>query len=156
MAFFRIELLIVNSRNQATIEHPVTVHGYGYWSGLDVRVQFRPAQPGTGIVFVREDVAGHPSIVASVESRADVPLRTSLRSELCQVEMVEHVMSALVGMRIDNCEVWVTSAEMPGLDGSCLAYVRALQKAGRIEQDCPVRQLIVDRRYRVGKRKWMD
>lgn len=143
--------------NQATIEHPVTVEGFGYWSGRDIRVQFRSAPVNTGIVFYREDIAGSPAIPANVACQSDVPLRTSLGSNNCEVEMVEHIMSALAGMRINNCQVWVSSREMPGLDGSCLDFVRALQVAGRIEQGAPVKQLVVNAKIRVENQNgWIE
>jgi len=144
-------------RQQATIEHPVSVSGFGYWSGLDVRVQFRSAPAGTGIVFVRQDIAGQPVIPATVGYRADMPLRTSLAESKSSVEMIEHIMAALAGMQIDNCQVWVTSTEMPGMDGSCLDFVRALQKAGRVEQEVRRQTLIVRSTIRVENQNgWIE
>jgi UDP-3-O-acyl-N-acetylglucosamine deacetylase len=71
--------------------------------------------------------------------------------------MVEHVLAALAGLAIDNCEVWVTAAEMPGCDGSALAFVDALESVGSVEQTAPVRQLHVRRRIRVGdERNWIE
>jgi UDP-3-O-acyl N-acetylglucosamine deacetylase len=67
-----------------------------------------------------------------------------------QVEMVEHVLAALAGLRIDNCEVWVDASEMPGCDGSSKAFVEAIDKAGVIEQRSPVRQIVVCQSVRVG------
>ena len=145
------------SRQQATIEHPVTVSGFGYWTGEDVRVQFRAAPAGTGIVFVREDLPGTPTIPASVAYRADMPLRTSLCIDDHQIEMIEHIMSALAGLQIDNCQGWVNSVEMPGLDGSCLDFVRALENAGRVTQDVVRKRLIVRSRIRVeNENGWIE
>lgn len=144
-------------RQQATIEHPVSVNGFGYWSGHDIRVQFRPAPVDSGIVFVRQDVVGTPAIPATVACQSDVPLRTSLGLNDCHVEMVEHILSALAGLKIDNCQVWVSNREMPGLDGSCLDYVRALQRAGRTEQEAPKQQLVVNTRIRVDNSNgWIE
>jgi UDP-3-O-acyl N-acetylglucosamine deacetylase len=122
------------TRNQRTIAGAAAVEGMGYWSGRDVRVEFRPAEAHSGISFVRGDLPGCPRIPATIANRVDTPLRTVLRSGEHSVEMVEHIMAALAGMQIDNCEVWTDQPEMPGCDGSCLPFVEALQEAGTIEQ----------------------
>jgi UDP-3-O-acyl N-acetylglucosamine deacetylase len=136
-----------STRCQQTIAGPAAVAGFGYWSGRDVQVEFRPAPPDTGIVFVRADLEGHPRIAARIANRVETPRRTSLESGPARVDMIEHVMAALGGMEIDNCEVWVDEAEMPGCDGSCVPFVRALDAAGILRQEAPrprrtVRQLI--------------
>ena len=95
-----------------------------------MRVEFRPAPPDTGIVFCRSDVGPARRIPAGVRNRFDVPRRTSLRDGGVRVDMVEHILAALAGLRIDNCEVWVDNPEMPGCDGSSLPFVAALDAAG--------------------------
>ncbi len=106
------------TRNQRTLRSTAAIEGIGYWSGRDVRVEFRPAAPHTGIVFVRSDLPGRPRIPAVVANRIEMPRRTVLSSGGVAVEMVEHIMAALAGMHVDNCEVWVDQPEMPGCDGS--------------------------------------
>ncbi len=128
-------------RQQRTISRPVLVGGYGYWSGQDVRVEFRPASVGAGITFVRDDLGPDARVPAQVEHRLDVPRRTNLRCQGVQVDMVEHIMAALAGLQIDNCEVGVDQQEMPGCDGSAIAFVQALDSAGTIEQSQPVNRL---------------
>ncbi|HEX7445976.1 MAG TPA: UDP-3-O-acyl-N-acetylglucosamine deacetylase, partial [Pirellulales bacterium] len=100
-------------RRQQTIARPAVVEGFGYWSGIDARVEFRPAPPDSGIVFVRGDLTRPVRIRAVVANRVDTPRRTTLRSGGASVEMVEHIMAALGGLEIDNCEVWVNATEMP-------------------------------------------
>ena len=136
-------------RNQATIETPVSVTGFGYWSGLDVTVQFLPAPANSGIVFVRDDISDSPEICARVGNRTNIALRTSIQGSGCQIDMIEHIMSALAGLKIDNCEVVVDQTEMPGMDGSCDAYVQALLKAGRRQQAPLVPQIVVTDLIRV-------
>ncbi|NOY42930.1 MAG: UDP-3-O-[3-hydroxymyristoyl] N-acetylglucosamine deacetylase [Planctomycetes bacterium] len=129
---------MLRSRRQRTICEPVSVEGFGYWRGHDVRVEFRPAPAGSGIVFVRDDIGPEARIAARAEYRIDVPRRTNLQFEGVQVEMVEHAMAALAGLQIDNCEVGVDQSEMPGCDGSSLAFVEALDSVGTVEQDAEV------------------
>ena len=137
-------------RNQRTIARPVSVAGQGYWSGLQITVEFRPAAVDSGYVFVRRDVAGCPRIPARVAHRIDVPRRTTLAVDGTSVDMVEHVLSALSGLWIDNCEIWVDRAEMPGCDGSSQAFVDALLQAGLVEQAALRPQLVVQNPTRVG------
>lgn len=124
--------------------------GFGYWSGRDVQVEFRPAPPHSGIVFVRRDLNPPRRIPADVKQRIEVPRRTTLAGDGTQVEMVEHVLAALYGLAIDNCEIWVDSSELPGLDGSCQPLVEALSAAEIVEQHASRQRLIVTDVTRVG------
>jgi len=126
------------------------VAGFGYWSGRDVQVEFRPAPPHTGVVFVRGDLTPARRIPADVHKRIEVPRRTTLVADGSQVEMVEHVLAALYGLSIDNCEVWVDNPELPGLDGSCQPLIEALLKAGIVEQPVKRSRLVITDVTRVG------
>jgi UDP-3-O-[3-hydroxymyristoyl] N-acetylglucosamine deacetylase len=133
------------------------VTGFGYWSGRDVTVELRPARPDSGIVFVRGDLTPPRRIPADVAHRIEVPRRTTLAGDGAQVEMVEHVLAALYGLAIDNCEVWLDSAELPGLDGSCLPLVEAITVAGIVEQPLLRRRLVVTDVTRVGDdESWVE
>ena len=137
-------------RKQRTISRPAEVTGFGYWSGKDVRVEFRPAPPQSGIVFVRGDLDRPRRIPVAVEHRIEVPRRTALAADGSQVEMVEHILAALFGLAIDNCEVWVDGPEMPGCDGSAQPFVAVLDAAGILEQPALRRRLVVTDITRVG------
>ena len=137
-------------RQQRTIEKSVTVQGVGYWSGRDVNVEFRPAPADSGVVFVRQDMAKPQRIPATVANRVETPRRTTLRAGGASVEMVEHIMAALAGLRIDNCEVWVDAVEMPGCDGSSQPFVAALSQAGAVTQNAMRTALVVREITRLG------
>lgn len=144
-------------RTQRTIGHAVAVEGFGYYSGRDIRVEFRPADAGAGVTFVRSDLGVTARVPVSPLLRLDVPRRTTLAYRGVEVQMIEHVLAALAGTGIDNCEVWVSAAEMPGCDGSALAFVEALDRAGSVEQAEPVRQLRARKTIRVGnERNWIE
>ncbi|MBC8356632.1 MAG: UDP-3-O-[3-hydroxymyristoyl] N-acetylglucosamine deacetylase [Planctomycetes bacterium] len=144
-------------RSQHTIAKPVEVAGFGYWSGKDVRVEFRPAESGTGLVFVRQDLDSRPRIPALVENRIETPLRTTLVAGGVSVEMVEHVLAACAGLEVDNCEIWVDQPEMPGCDGSSQAFVDALKHAGIVEQNETRKRLVVSDVTRVGDAEsWVE
>lgn len=145
------------TRKQRTIAGPVVVEGIGYWSGRDVRVEFRPAVVDTGIVFIRRDLEGCPRIAAAVANWTETPLRTTLRSGDVGVDMIEHVMAALAGLHVDNCEVWVDQQEMPGCDGSSMPFVEAIMAAGIVEQNAPRLQRIIQDVIRLGDAEsWIE
>jgi UDP-3-O-[3-hydroxymyristoyl] N-acetylglucosamine deacetylase len=149
--------LINSSRQQRTIAGVAQVEGFGYWSGQDVCVEFRPAPPDTGIRFFRSDADSGRCIPALVRYRVEVPRRTSLREGGIRVDMVEHVLAALAGLQIDNCEIWVDHPEMPGCDGSSQPFVTALDAVGTVPQAVARKQLTVRRRLRVGDpRCWVE
>lgn len=122
-----------------------------------MQVEFRPAPAGHGIVFVRRDLPGLPTIPAKIEYRVDGPRRTTLTSRGASVEMVEHLLAALAGLQVDNCQVWVDRAEMPGFDGSAKPFVDALDSAG--VQALPARRpcLVISGTVRVGdENSWIS
>ncbi|MFZ5830278.1 MAG: UDP-3-O-acyl-N-acetylglucosamine deacetylase [Planctomycetota bacterium] len=145
------------TRPQRTIATAVSVEGVGYWSGRKVSVEFRPAPADCGIVFVRGDLPGAPRIPALVDYRVEMPRRTTLCRGGVAVEMVEHVMAALAGLQIDNCEVWVDQTEMPGLDGSALPFVEALASAGSVLQTADRATVHVREVVRLGdSQSWIE
>lgn len=126
------------------------MEGFGFWSGQDVRLEFRPAEPDAGIVFVRGDLERPTRIPALACHRVETPRRTVLTANGGTVEMVEHVLAALAGLQVDNCEIWVNQPEMPGCDGSSLPFVTALDEAGILEQDAPRSLLVIRGVTRLG------
>ncbi len=117
-------------RFQQTIEHVTRVSGRGYWSGCAISLTFLPADANCGIVFRRIDLPGKPTIRAQVANRRDTQLRTTLVEAAVHVEMVEHVLAAIYALEIDNCIIECDAPEMPGMDGSSLAFAIALEGAG--------------------------
>ena len=145
------------TRQQATIASTVSVSGFGFWSGQDVTIDFHPADSDSGITFVRVDLPDQPRISAEVRHRIQGPRRTTLVDNGCAVEMVEHVLAALAGLQIDNCEVHVNRAEMPGCDGSSLAFTKALKSAGLVAQTANPKQITVTQPIRVGDdQSWIE
>jgi UDP-3-O-[3-hydroxymyristoyl] N-acetylglucosamine deacetylase / 3-hydroxyacyl-[acyl-carrier-protein] dehydratase len=122
-------------RRQRTLAHATLVRGQGFFHGSDVTVRFRPAEPGTGLVFERTDLPGRPRVPARIDRVVPSARRTTIRQGDASVEMTEHVMAALAGMHVDNCVVEIDAAECPGCDGSSRAFVEAFEQAGFVEQD---------------------
>ena len=133
------------SRPQRTIAGEARVRGVGFLEGRDVEVRFLPAEAGAGIVFLRSDLPGRPTVPALVRQVVPRQRRTTIQRGPALVEMVEHVMAALAGLRVDNCLVEVDGPETPGCDGSSRAFAEALAGAGSVEQDAPREVLVIDR-----------
>src|SRR5262245_31691518 len=106
------------SRQQRTIADSVEVAGVGFFTGANVRVIFQPAEANAGLVFFRTDLPRHPRIAATIANVSGANRRTTLGRPPSQVELVEHVLAALAGLRIDNCTMEIDGPELPGLDGS--------------------------------------
>jgi UDP-3-O-[3-hydroxymyristoyl] N-acetylglucosamine deacetylase/3-hydroxyacyl-[acyl-carrier-protein] dehydratase len=124
-------------RPQQTIDEPVEIAGLGLFTGEAATLRFLPAPPDTGVVFVREDQNQPVRIQAEVNNVAKRLRRTSIRNGSVQIETIEHCMSALAGLGIDNVLVELNGSEVPGLDGSSLPFVEKLKEAGIVEQDKP-------------------
>jgi UDP-3-O-acyl N-acetylglucosamine deacetylase len=106
------------------------VAGVGFLTGASVRARFVPALPSTGVVFVRSDLRPAVCIPAHVAQVTGTARRTTLGHGSAEVGLVEHVLAALAGLRVDNCRVELDAPEPPGLDGSARRFVDALIEAG--------------------------
>lgn len=130
---------------QRTLKRAVSMTGNGLHSGRPVRVRLVPAPAGNGIVFQRTDLEGEPAIQAAYDRVVDTRLCTTLGADGVRVGTVEHLMSALYGIGIDNVQVLVDGPEIPILDGSSQPWIQAILKAGtRRQHRC--RRLMVVRR----------
>ncbi|MBI3602087.1 MAG: UDP-3-O-[3-hydroxymyristoyl] N-acetylglucosamine deacetylase [Candidatus Omnitrophica bacterium] len=129
---------------QKTIKNAVSLSGAGLHTGQNTSVSFKPAQANQGVRFVRVDLPGKPSV--KLESMAVVmdPLVTrctALEANGVRILTVEHVLAALNGLGIDNLTIEISGPEVPGLDGSSLEFVRALESAGIEVLNTPRRYL---------------
>jgi UDP-3-O-acyl N-acetylglucosamine deacetylase len=120
----------IHSRYQRTITRPVHVQGTGYLTGAQVHLRFVPAPPCTGVVFVRTDLRGRTPLQAHIDQVTGTQRRTTLGTAPHQVGLVEHVLAALAGLKIDNCLVELDAPEPPGLDGSAWDFVDGLLQVG--------------------------
>ena len=119
---------------QRTLKSSVSVTGVGLHSGEKVTLGLRPAPANTGIVFRRVDVKPVEEIRARAELVNDTRLSTCMEQNGVRVATIEHLMSALSGLGVDNAYVDLDSPEVPIMDGSAGTFVFLLQSAGVIEQ----------------------
>jgi len=113
--------------------------GIGLHTGEKVYLTLRPASPDTGVVFRRIDLDQSAEICATAENVGDTTLSTTLSSGDVRVSTVEHLLSAMAGLGIDNAYVDLSAAEVPIMDGSSGPFVFLLQSAGIVEQNAPKR-----------------
>jgi UDP-3-O-[3-hydroxymyristoyl] N-acetylglucosamine deacetylase len=122
-------------RLQHSIKKPVTYKGNGLHSGMPVTMTLYPAQPDTGIVFRRMDLEGHPEVQAHIENVTNTHRATTMEHGKAKVFTVEHVLSALYALEIDNCLIEMDSPEPPVGDGSAQTFVDMIREAGVETQD---------------------
>ena len=115
---------------QTTIGQEVSLKGVGLHTGKDVTLKFIPAPANTGYRFVRFDLDGNPEIEADVQWVTDTQRGTNLEKNGVKIHTSEHVLSALVGLEIDNCYIHLNAPEPPIMDGSSIEFVKALREAG--------------------------
>ena len=145
------ESLSHRSLNQRTIREPVYGIGVGVHSGEKVRITLRPAKPNAGICFLRTDVKGAKAIPASAEHVADTTLATSVAHDSVNVATVEHLMSALWGLGIDNLIVELSAEEVPIMDGSSAPFIDMIDSVGVVEQNQARQFIRITRKVEVNQ-----
>lgn len=124
---------------QKTLKNPIRAAGVGLHNGRRVLMTLLPAGPDSGVTFVRTDLDPAVEIRASVHAVGDTQFATTLANGDASVATVEHLMSALAGLAIDNVRVEVNAPELPIMDGSASPFVFLIQSAGIALQDAPRR-----------------
>lgn len=122
---------------QRSLKNMIRATGVGLHTGQKVYLTLRPAAPDTGIVFRRVDLPQPVEIPAEPYAVRDTRLSSCLEKDGVRVSTVEHLMSALAGLGVDNAYVDVTAPEVPIMDGSAGPFVFLLQSAGIEEQNAP-------------------
>jgi UDP-3-O-[3-hydroxymyristoyl] N-acetylglucosamine deacetylase len=134
---------------QRTLKSLVRAAGVGLHTGQKVRMALRPAPADTGVVFRRVDLAPAVDIPARADLVGETRLASCLVHQGAKVHTVEHLMSALGGLGVDNIYVDLDAAELPIMDGSAAPFALLIQQAGIKEQAAPKRFLRVTRRVEV-------
>jgi len=122
---------------QRTVKSLIRATGVGLHSGAKVTMTLRPAAPDTGIVFRRVDLPSPVGLRADPFLVGDTRLASCLERDGARVGTVEHLMSALAGLGVDNCYVDVDAPEVPIMDGSAATFVFLIRSAGIEQQDAP-------------------
>lgn len=128
---------------QRTIAREGRLSGVGLHTGEHCNVAFKPAPPNSGVTFVRTDMPGCPQLVVHPDRLCKRQRRSALADGTVEIHTPEHLLAAATGLGIDNLIVEMDNLEMPGLDGSALAFVDCLQAAGIVEQEAACRSFTV-------------
>lgn len=134
---------------QHTLGNTCRFEGKGLHTGRFAHMSVEPAPPGTGVRFVRTDLGPDACVDALAGNVSNTARSTTISSGAASAVTVEHLLSALTGMGIDNALVRLDSPEVPILDGSALPYAEAFAKAGIVVQDTPRRYLELTREVEV-------
>ena len=120
---------------QRTLQNSFTLSGIGLHTGFHIVVTFKPAPVDHGYKIIRTDLEGQPVIEALAENVVNTQRGTVVGKDNVTVSTIEHGLSALYALGIDNCLIEVNSSEFPILDGSAIEYVKEIRKAGIREQE---------------------
>jgi len=134
---------------QRTLSNSIKAFGTGLHSGEPITLKLLPAPPDTGIIFRRVDLDPVVEIKARAENVGDTTMSTSLTWKDVKISTVEHLLSAMAGLGIDNAYVEVDAAEIPIMDGSAGPFVFLIQSAGLHEQKVPKKFIRIKETVRV-------
>lgn len=135
---------------QRTIRNQATVAGIGLHTGAPAKLTFRPAPAGTGIYFVRRDLPGAPAIPTAAEGVTATTMATTLGGGAFTVSTVEHCLSTIAALRIDNLFIELDGPEIPIGDGSAQPFLDAILAAGLAEQNEPRKYAYITQPIYVG------
>jgi UDP-3-O-[3-hydroxymyristoyl] N-acetylglucosamine deacetylase/3-hydroxyacyl-[acyl-carrier-protein] dehydratase len=130
-------------KNQRTITRSAEFEGVGLFSGEQAKLRVSPAPPNSGIVFVRTDMAGRPRLPVNPDTVASKFRRSAVTGENAEIETIEHLMSAIGGLELDNLEIELNASEVPNGDGSSQPFVELLRGAGITEQPEPRKMHVI-------------
>jgi UDP-3-O-[3-hydroxymyristoyl] N-acetylglucosamine deacetylase len=142
----------LRQRGQTTLKERVSLSGIGVHSGAEVSVTLNPADPNSGISFLRVDLEVSPDV--EIPARCDMVGSTELCTVLgdpngASVATVEHLLAALAALGVDNCLIEIDGPEVPVMDGSSRDFVDAIDQAGSVAQNVPKSLLRVEEPVRV-------
>jgi len=136
---------------QRTLKNPIKAFGIGLHSGKPIQLTLKPAPTDNGIVFRRIDLDPVQEITATAENVGETTLATTLCKGEVKISTIEHLLSAMAGLGIDNAFVEVDSHEIPIMDGSAAPFVFLIQSAGIHEQKKPKKFIRIKKKVRVER-----
>ena len=142
---------------QRTLKNVIRAMGVGLHTGKKVYLTLRPASIDSGIRFRRIDLDEPVEILACPEKVGDTNLSTTLVEKGVRISTVEHLLSAIAGLGIDNAYIDLTADEVPIMDGSAGPFVFLIQSAGIVEQNAPKKFIRIKKKIRVEDGdKWVE
>ena len=136
-------MIVKTDIKQKTIAKEVSLTGVGLHTGKNVTLTFKPAPENFGFAFKRADLEGSPIIEADATYVTNTQRGTCLEKNGVKIQTSEHVLAALVGLKVDNCIIELDASEPPIMDGSSKYFVEAIEKAGVVEQEAYIKEFVV-------------
>ena len=141
---------------QKTVSKKISFEGIGIHTGLKSKLDILPAEPNTGIVFIRKDLKTNNIIYPLYNNVSDTTLCTTISNEHgAKVSTIEHLMGALYGIGIDNAIIELDKQEVPILDGSAKCFVEEINKVGLKLSDKPIKIIKINKKinYELGEKQ---
>jgi UDP-3-O-[3-hydroxymyristoyl] N-acetylglucosamine deacetylase len=133
--------------NQKTINKDIIFEGVGLHSGLPVKMNLKPAEPNSGIIFKRMDLKENNIIIPNIFNVSSAVFCTTISNEAgASVSTIEHIMGALYGLGIDNALIEIDNQEVPILDGSAKLFIEAIIKAGFKDSEEPIKIIKIEKK----------
>ncbi len=141
--------------NQKTIKENISLEGVGLHSGINSKIIIKPAEPNTGIIFKRIDIAKDNMVLPDVFNVSSANFCTTISNEFgVSVSTIEHLMGAFYGMGIDNALIEIDNQEVPILDGSAKIFVDAIANVGIEISNTPIKIIKIEKKieFKDGKK----
>lgn len=151
MVLVRYWSFVFSMIKQRTLKNAIRATGVGLHTGEKVYLTLKPAPVDTGIIFRRTDIEPNVDILANAENVGDTTLSTTLMKGDVRVSTVEHLLSAMAGLGVDNAIVEVSSSEVPIMDGSAGPFVFLIQSAGIQEQPAAKKFIRIKRKVSISE-----
>ena len=140
--------------NQKTINKNITLKGVGLHTGLEANLVIKPAEPNTGIIFKRIDIKENNIVIPNIFNVSSAIFCTTISNESdVSVSTIEHLMAALYGMGIDNALIEIDNQEVPILDGSAKAYIKAINDVGIKNSNAPIKIIKIEKKIEFNDEK---
>ena len=142
--------------NQKTVKNTITFSGVGLHSGQLAKVNIKPSEPNSGIVFKRVDLKNNNLVIPNFSNVTNTSLNTTISNEFnVKVSTIEHLMGALFGLGIDNALIEIDKEEVPILDGSAKEFIEKIISVGFEVSEAPIKIIKINKKveFKDGDRK---
>ena len=142
--------------NQKTVKNTITFSGVGLHSGQLAKVNIKPSEPNSGIVFKRVDLKNNNLVIPNFSNVTNTSLNTTISNEYnVKVSTIEHLMGALFGLGIDNALIEIDKEEVPILDGSAKEFIEKIISVGFKVSEAPIKIIKINKKveFKDGDRK---
>ncbi len=139
----------MSNLNQKTVKDTIKFSGIGLHSGKTVKLNIKPAEPNSGIIFKRTDLYSNNTIFPNFENVSNTSLNTTISNEYgAKVSTIEHLMGALLGVGVDNALIEIDNEEVPILDGSAKEFVEKIITCGFRISDSPIKIIKINKKIK--------